>query len=58
MKIKVVNAGSCMICGKPIKLVVPRGHNKLLNVCLCRECGQVLKYEKGQKARNKDADSN
>ena len=38
MKIKVVNAGKCMICGKPIKLVVPIDCNKLPNVYLCRKC--------------------
>lgn len=45
MKIEVVNAGNCMACGKPIKLVVPIGYNKLLNVFFCRECESKLEYE-------------
>ncbi len=44
MEIKVVNAGKCMICGKPIKLVIPRGYDnsKLPNIFFCRECEQEL----------------
>lgn len=42
MKIKVVNAGNCMICGKPIKLSIPRDYSKLPNVFFCRECEQEL----------------
>lgn len=42
-KIKVVNAGKCMICGKPIKLVVPIDCRKSLNRCFCRKCDPELK---------------
>ncbi len=45
MKIKVVNAGNCMICGKPIKLAVPIDHDKLPNVFFCRKCEPELKYD-------------
>lgn len=45
MEIKVVNAGNCMICGKPIKLAVPRGHNKLPNIFFCKECEPKLEYD-------------
>lgn len=45
MKIKVVNAGKCMICGKPIKLAVPIDYNKLPNVFFCRKCEPELKYD-------------
>lgn len=38
MKIKVVNAGKCIICGKPIKLVVPINNDELPIVGFCRKC--------------------
>lgn len=46
MEIKVVNAGKCMICGKPIKIVVHRGYGKLPNICFCRECEPELKHDR------------
>lgn len=45
MKIKVVNAGKCMICGRPIKLVVPIDSSKLPTICLCRKCKPELEYD-------------
>ena len=45
MDIKVVNAGKCIICGKPIKLVVPRGYSKLPNVFFCRGCEPENEYD-------------
>jgi len=38
LNIKVVNAGKCMMCGKPIKIVVHRGYSKLPNILFCEEC--------------------
>lgn len=38
MKIKVVNAGKCIICGKPIKLVVPIDYDKLSSIAFCKKC--------------------
>lgn len=46
MKIEVVNAGNCIICGKPIKLAVPIGYSKLSNICFCKKCGPKLKYDR------------
>lgn len=45
MEIKVITAGKCMICGKPIKLVVPRGYNKLPDIFFCRKCEPELEYD-------------
>ena len=43
MKIKIVNAGNCIICGKPIKLVVPiTTVNFAKNICFCRKCEPEL----------------
>ena len=42
MKIKVVNAGNCMICGKPIKLVVPEDSDKFPNIFFCKELEPIL----------------
>ena len=49
MKVKVVNAGNCIICGKPIKLVVPKDRDKISNVCFCRKCEPELKYVRNVK---------
>lgn len=49
MKIKVVNAGKCVICGKPIKLVVPIDHDKLPNICFCGKCEPEQKKRKENK---------
>jgi len=49
LNIKVVNAGKCMMCGKPIKLVVHRGYRKLPNILFCEECDQ-----KRQEQENKE----
>ena len=38
LNIKVINAGKCMMCGKPIKLVAPGGYSKLPNILFCEEC--------------------
>jgi hypothetical protein len=45
MEIEVVNAGNCMICGKPIKLEVPEDSNKLPNIFFCKECEPKLEYD-------------
>lgn len=45
MEIKVVDAGNCMICGKPIKLAVPIRHSKLPTIYFCKECQPELKYD-------------
>lgn len=46
MEIKVVNAGKCMICGKPIKLAVPISHDKWPNIFFCKKCEPELKYDR------------
>lgn len=46
MKIKVVTAGNCMICGKPIKLAVPIGYDKFPNVFFCKKCEPEIEYDK------------
>lgn len=38
MKFKVITAGKCIICGKPIKLVTPKDSSKFPNVLFCRQC--------------------
>ena len=54
MEIKVVNAGDCMICGKQIQLVVPRGYNKLPNIFFCPECEKrIVKKDMMKKRRVK-----
>lgn len=46
MKFKVVTAGKCIICGKPIKLVVPENTNKFPNILFCKGCEPELKYDR------------
>lgn len=38
MNIKVINAGSCMLCGQEIKIVTKRGNNKFPNIFFCPRC--------------------
>lgn len=38
MKIKVINAGNCMLCGKEIKIVTKQGNNKFPNIFFCPRC--------------------
>ena len=38
MNIDIVNAGNCMICGKPIEIVPVRGSCKFPNIFFCSEC--------------------
>lgn len=40
MKFEVINAGKCMLCGKPIKYLPMRGNAKtdLPNIFFCRKC--------------------
>ena len=45
MTIKVVNAGKCIICGKPIKLAVPIYHDEMPNILFCRKCEPELSYD-------------
>jgi len=54
LKIEVVNAGNCMICGKPIKLAVPIDYNKLPDIFFCRKCGPELKYDLKRPEREED----
>ena len=40
---EIVNAGNCMICGKPIKIVPVRGNCRFTNIFFCSECKKELK---------------
>ena len=42
MNIKVINAGKCIICGKPIELEDTKDTDKLPNIFFCRECEQKI----------------
>ena len=49
MNIKVINAGNCMICGKPINPVVSRDNGKLPDIFFCPRCAkQIVKKGKPQ----------
>lgn len=54
MKIEVVNAGKCIICGKPIKVAVPIYYDKLPNICFCKKCEPELEYNLKRPEREKD----
>ena len=49
MKLKVINAGNCMICGKPIELV-DTDSEKLPDIFFCSECAKKIKKERSQNA--------
>jgi DNA-directed RNA polymerase subunit RPC12/RpoP len=50
VKIKVINAGRCMLCGKEIKIVAKRSNNKFPNVFFCPRCEERrVKKEKENK---------
>lgn len=53
MKIKVINAGKCMLCGKPIKLPDTKTDNKLPNIFFCHECEKKAK-ENNSKVESED----
>lgn len=42
MKVKVVNAGKCLICGKKIKIT----RRKIPNIFFCSECENKVKVER------------
>lgn len=47
MVIKVVNAGNCILCGKPIKLSDSKENNELPNIFFCPKCNeQIVKESK------------
>jgi len=44
--IEVVDAGNCIICGKPLKLAVfPGSGEPCESIFFCKECGQILKHD-------------
>ena len=43
MKIKVVNAGNCILCGKPIELKDTKDTDKLPNIFFCQECEKKIR---------------
>ena len=47
MKFKVVTAGKCIICGKPIKLITPKDSSKFPNVLFCQQCENNVLNKKG-----------
>ena len=52
MKIKVINAGKCMLCGKEIKIITKKDSNKFPNVFFCPRCERRVKKEKKRKNEN------
>ena len=38
MRFKVINAGKCMLCGKPIKIVATKDNDLFPSVFFCLEC--------------------
>lgn len=38
LNFKVINAGNCIICGRPIEFVITRGTSKFPNIFLCQDC--------------------
>jgi len=46
MKIKVINAGNCMLCGREIKIKANVISNELPNVLFCSECENKIKENK------------
>ena len=49
---KVINAGKCMICGKPIILLPSRNNNKLPNIFFCKTCLIKIEEERMTADRN------
>ena len=45
MKFEVINAGKCMLCGKPIELEDKKDTDKLPDIFFCRECEQELEED-------------
>ena len=59
MKIKLINAGNCMICGDPINLTVSKDNDKLPNIFFCPRCTKrIEKKSKPQESEVQDANSN
>lgn len=40
MKLKIIHAGNCMMCGKQIELEDTKDSDKLLDVFFCAECAK------------------
>jgi hypothetical protein len=38
MKIEVINAGNCMLCGREIKIVTRKKSNEFPNIFFCSRC--------------------
>ncbi len=49
LKLKVVCAGNCMKCGKPINLLAHRADNKMPDVFFCKKC--MEKMANGQQCK-------
>lgn len=43
--LEVVNAGNCMICGRPLALTPARGSGKLQNIFFCKDCFKIVMKE-------------
>ena len=43
MVIKVINAGNCILCGKPIELKDTKDTDKLPNIFFCPECEKKVR---------------
>lgn len=42
LELKVVCAGNCIACGKPINLVMHRADNKIPDIFLCKTCMEKI----------------
>ena len=45
MKFEVINAGKCMLCGKPIELEDKKDTDKLPDIFFCSECMKKTESE-------------
>lgn len=53
MKFKVINAGKCMLCGKPIKIIATKDNDLFPSVFFCPKCEKKAKENK-LKAESED----
>jgi len=53
MNIKVIVAGKCVLCGKPIELEDAKDTDKLPNIFFCQECEKKVNKNKS-KAESED----
>lgn len=58
MDFKVINAGNCVICGKPIILPAMRASNKLPDIFFCKTCRTRIVEENIKSNRKKKEDNN